>query len=315
MVRARDSLACILCSLRDLLSLGPNMWNFSPGFVIPHCLTENGKNFRARYRVPQKGSSVLCDPSAGGKPAMSETSGESQKESSTEPCSHVFKPESEIEDPSFEWQKGHKLANEVMNAFLRHFVLLGEFERAWQIGHQDPSTFGSVHPKSWVCLMSRTDCFNTLGPPTSHTTVKRLREAEGRSWDKPASKELIAAIEQLESTLGIEWIGANDGHRTVFSHVNEQFLGLRGQEADYLAELKFEAIRELREAKEKQQQARQATKLRRYAEKQRLLLELSKIDAVLQTISIAKPQGTSRRQRPRYATSWVEPGHETEGVL
>ena len=273
------------------------------------------EEFSRKISGSSKGSSVLCDPSAIGKPAVSETSGKSQKESSTEPCSHVFEPESEIEDPSFEWPKGHKLANKVMNAFLRHFVLLGEFERAWQIGHQDPSTFGFVHPKSWVCLMLGMDCFNTWGPPKSCTTVKRLREAEGKSWDKPASRELIAAIEQLESTIGIEWIGANDGHRTVFSHVNEQVLGLRGQEADYLAELKFEAIKELREAKEKQQQARQATKLRRHAEKQRLLLELSKINAVLQTISIAKSQGTSRRQRLRYATSWVEPGHETGGVL
>ena len=189
MVRARGRLACILCSLRYLLSLGPNIRNFSPSLRDPALSYREWEEFSRKISASSKDSSVLCDPSAVGKPTVSETSGKLQKESSADPCSHVFQADSEIEDPSFEWLKRHKLANELMDAFFRHFVLLGEFERAWQIGHQDPSTFGSVHPESWVCLMLETDCFNTRVPPTSNTIVKQLREVEGKSWDKPSSKE------------------------------------------------------------------------------------------------------------------------------
>ena len=212
----------------------------------------------------------------------------------------LFRPSHETEDPSVETRKRHLLTNELMNYVFGHLVSMGDFDRAWHIAHETHSMFGAVKASLWAQLLVKTDFFKTWIPKTHHSMMELLGEVEQKGWDRPVPQELIAATEQLEADLGIEWMGANDGHRMSGEQIMGHVPGIEDQKDESLVEDEDKANEQLEKANHVKDRDRIR---RRAARKQRLASELSKVENVLRALAVRNLQTAEKRQIPSYAAT------------
>lgn len=204
----------------------------------------------------------------------------------SEPCNR------EAEENSIERQKRTILANKVMCTTFNLLVFpLKDYDLAWKIALESDPIFGAIDARNWARLLIKTDSFQSWTPKTNISMMELLKEAEQKSRDRPVLSTLVAAIEQLEADLGIGWMGAVDGHRTLDERGVGHFSAFDEQNYESLTDKRDEE--QLHENEEKQQKSEELHRKHvqlRAAKKRRLATDLNRIDNLFRAFPLRDHQ-------------------------
>lgn len=158
-----------------------------------------------------------------------------------------LKPPFRSRTPSDDDEQRSELKNMIMNYFFRAFVSLSDFDRAWEIAHQDPLVFGDLKAKSWTQLFLQTHSFTNWTPNVSLSIMESLEIAEKKSWDDPVPQELVSAMERLEADLGLQWMGDVKDHVMSNKHVAGHVSGFDDEEDNSSAQKAVADMEQLRD--------------------------------------------------------------------
>lgn len=194
----------------------------------------------------------------------------------------------EAEENSIERQKRTVLANKVMCATFNLLVFpLKDYDLAWKIALESDPIFGAIDAQNWAQLLVKTDSFRRWTPKTNISMMGLLKEAERKSRDRPILPTLVAAIELLEADLGIEWMGAVDGHRTLDERAVGHFSASEEQSDESLTdERDEEQLHNIEEKQGKADKLHREHNQFRAAKKRRLATDLNRIDNLLRAFPL-----------------------------